>query len=689
MIAIFFLYGLTFFVMGMALAIAGRQDFKIPFVKAIPPLAAFGILHGIHEWIHMFQLIAAQVYGYMPTPLEEAGRHLVLVLSFIMLLWFGLSLPETNQGRRLWWVLALAGSWGASVAAIVLWQRPDVTELLTMADVLARYILGIPSTLLAAWALMLHQRTLRKRDMPQIGRDLLWCAAALFFYGIIGQLFVKESALPPSQWLNSDLFYRWFGIPIELFRGSMAVVLTYTMLRAMAALDLENRRRLESANQRQLATQARALEAVRKVRRECEQLNAEIKSQARELALLLDLSNRLAAPRELNEQLTQVLRQVVHNLPFFDAGMILLTPHGGGMPDVEVQTGFTTNGQDEPEAVYDSVRELAGRSLVSGRAVCRHVDNVVIEFNLESALFGEECWQHPSPTAILALPLVSQAEIIGAMTLARAKTAEHLLTLADLKLLAGIARQLALSIENVRLYRQAQEREKLLGDLLSQVVGAQEAERQRIARDLHDATGQSLSAISLGLRGIENTLAGHESPIHESLTTIQQFATDAIGELRRIIADLRPPQLDDLGLVAALRWYVQSFRQRHAQLEVDLSIEGESIRLPRHTETTLFRIVQEAMTNIAKHADASHVIVDLAIRPGTLTLLIEDNGRGFDLERTWQRQQSGWGILGIRERANLLGAECHIDSAPGKGARVEVRVSLAGYENSYEPALLP
>ena len=398
--------------------------------------------------------------------------------------------------------------------------------------------------------------------------------------------------------------------------------------------------------------------------------------QARELALLLDLSNRVAAPTELDDQLTQVLRQIVHNLPLFDAGLILLISHNGGTANVAALTGFANTNVDVPGARYIPARELADRCLASSMAVCLHLDGVVLQFELESALFGEDCWQYPSPTVMIAMPLFSQTDLIGTMLLARAKGEERILTLADLKLLAGIARQLGLSIENARLYRQAQEREKLLANLLSQVVGTQEAERQRIARDLHDATGQSLTAISLGLRGMENSLAGRDLQLQQSLATIQQFANEAISELRRIISDLRPPQLDDLGLLAALRWYVQSFHLHRADIEVELTIQGDNVRLPRQMETAFFRIVQEAMTNIAKHAQATHVTITVKVEESSITTTVEDNGRGFDVNRTWQRQPSGWGILGIRERAKLLGAECHIESAPGNGTRVQIRAPL-------------
>ena len=278
MIVVFFLYGLVFFVMGMALALASRQESQLHFVKTIRPLAAFGILHGIHEWIYMFQLIALQTSVSTTTPMQEAGRLSVLVVSFIMLLLFGVLLAE-DAAVRLWrfrMVLVLIGVWFAAVGAAKLLLQPDASELIVMADSLARYILGLPGTLLGATAMMLLHRTFREYDMPQFGRDLIWCAAALFFYGIVGQIFVRETALPPSHWLNSELFLHWFGFPIQLFRASMAALLTYNMLRVLRVLDLENRRRLEHASKTQIEAQSRALEAERRINNERELLHQEI-----------------------------------------------------------------------------------------------------------------------------------------------------------------------------------------------------------------------------------------------------------------------------------------------------------------------------------------------------------------------------------------------------------------------------
>jgi two-component system sensor histidine kinase UhpB len=240
----------------------------------------------------------------------------------------------------------------------------------------------------------------------------------------------------------------------------------------------------------------------------------------------------------------------------------------------------------------------------------------------------------------------------------------------------GIAQELGLSIENVRLYQEVQERERILAELLDQVVGAQEAERQRIARELHDATGQSLTAIALGLRGVETVLESNPPVAVEQVRELRSFSTDALGELRQIIADLRPSQLDDLGLVPALQWYVQEFEKRYA-VRTEFVVEGTRSRLPPEYETVLFRITQEALSNVARHADASHASVGLVINQAQVGMTIRDDGRGFDLEKTLRSdRRAGWGLLGIQERTLLLGGRYEIDSKPGRGTYIRVTVPL-------------
>ncbi len=233
--------------------------------------------------------------------------------------------------------------------------------------------------------------------------------------------------------------------------------------------------------------------------------------------------------------------------------------------------------------------------------------------------------------------------------------------------------QLGLSIEHARLSKEAQDREKLLANLLHQVVEAQEAERKRIARELHDASGQSLTALSLGLRGVESLLAKEQNAVAKQVHELGIMSTQALGELRQIIADLRPSHLDDLGLIPALRWYLSKTEERHA-LHTRFEVSGKTMRLPAECETILFRITQEAITNVIKHADASEVLVRLNIELPQIKLSIEDNGKGFSPAQVLNQKPSlsGWGILGMQERVALVGGSVHFDSEPGRGTKISI-----------------
>jgi hypothetical protein len=235
-IVVFFFYGLTFFVMGLALLLASRRQSEFRFAAAIRPLAAFGILHGLHEWYEMYQKYAALTGGYTPQPWEEMVRLATLGASFVALLAFGVALlnpTDTYPRQRYLPLMGMVALWLVGTA-IVAWRFQLATlDLVAVADVLARYSLGIPGALLGTWALMAQQRTFREHNMPQFGRDLVWCAAALFLFGVIGQIFVRPTLLIPTQILNSTLFLQWFGIPVQLFRAVMAAVMTFYMVHAL------------------------------------------------------------------------------------------------------------------------------------------------------------------------------------------------------------------------------------------------------------------------------------------------------------------------------------------------------------------------------------------------------------------------------------------------------------------------
>ena len=225
------------------------------------------------------------------------------------------------------------------------------------------------------------------------------------------------------------------------------------------------------------------------------------------------------------------------------------------------------------------------------------------------------------------------------------------------------------------LYRQLQEREESRGLLLRKVISAQEEERKRIARELHDATSQALTAMAVSLEMVLSTLPSGEP--RKRLEEAERLAMQTVDELHRLILDLRPSVLDDLGLLSAIRWCAD----RHLQplgIAVRCEFSEMDRRLPPQMETAVFRAVQEAVTNIAKHAQAETVLIQCAAQKGMLTVEIEDDGKGFDPSRMGKPADTtgGFGLLGIRERMELLGGTAQIESSPSQGCRILLTVPL-------------
>jgi len=231
---------------------------------------------------------------------------------------------------------------------------------------------------------------------------------------------------------------------------------------------------------------------------------------------------------------------------------------------------------------------------------------------------------------------------------------------------------------------EAQKREQLRGELFRRIVDAQEAERQRIARDLHDETGQALTAIGMGLRGLSTALTNNRSrdQIIKTLRHLETLSADSLHELQRLIADLRPSHLDDLGLPAALRWYAGKVQER-SDLKVKVEIEGDEVLITSALKIAIFRIVQEALNNITKHAQAKDVYIQLKYQPKDVVVSVRDDGVGFDLDmvRMSRARRPSLGLAGMRERAALLGGEVYIQSSPGQGTLVEARLPLQSEES--------
>ncbi len=239
--------------------------------------------------------------------------------------------------------------------------------------------------------------------------------------------------------------------------------------------------------------------------------------------------------------------------------------------------------------------------------------------------------------------------------------------------------------------KESQQREALRGELFRRVVAAQEAERQRMARDLHDETGQALTAIGLGLRGLESRLAQSPKQAAATLHELQSLTAESLKELQRLMADLRPSHLDDLGLSAALRWYAGKMEERYP-LKIKLDISGREQVLDDAAKIASFRIIQEALNNVVRHAEAKSARITLEFADKGMHMSISDDGTGFDLERVQKLRTSGrpsLGLAGMQERAALLGGAVTIQSKPGQGTLIEGFVPYHAEveeENGHTPA---
>jgi signal transduction histidine kinase len=214
--------------------------------------------------------------------------------------------------------------------------------------------------------------------------------------------------------------------------------------------------------------------------------------------------------------------------------------------------------------------------------------------------------------------------------------------------------------------------------LLRQLVNAQEEERRRIARELHDQMGQDLTVLMLGLKALRDAAPG-DSPIHTRVEPLQALATRIGREVRTLALQLRPPALDDLGLVATLANDVEQWSAR-ALVAVDFHTTGlEEQRLPSAIETALYRLAQEALTNVLKHAQATSVSLIIERRTNAVQMIVEDDGVGFDVEvaRRTAHTTHRLGMIGMDERVAQLGGTLTIESSPGSGTTVFVRMPLA------------
>ncbi len=276
-------------------------------------------------------------------------------------------------------------------------------------------------------------------------------------------------------------------------------------------------------------------------------------------------------------------------------------------------------------------------------------------------------------TRILAQPILELVEATRMVSRGDYTHRVHPWANDELGTLAQAFNQMSQDLAQIHELRQ--EREGLQRQLLEKVISTQEEERRRIARELHDSTSQSLTSLLVGLRMLETNC---KDPDQQQISDLRSVATQTLDEVHKLATQLRPNALDDLGLSAALERLTFEWQARH-KVPIDLAITLKDSRLPEGVETALYRIIQETLTNVVRHAHAHSVSILVERRDGSVIAVIEDDGKGFEVCNS--QGEYHLGLLGMRERAELLGGHLTIESNLGHGTSVFVEIPLFTEDN--------
>ncbi|MGE5249739.1 MAG: GAF domain-containing protein [Bacteroidota bacterium] len=315
---------------------------------------------------------------------------------------------------------------------------------------------------------------------------------------------------------------------------------------------------------------------------------------------------------------------------------------------------------------------------------------------------GAESLRREHVTAVMHVPLMNKGQVLGSMCLGThgSGTFDH----EEQRLLTALGNQIAIAVENARLYAEVQHKERVRGELFQKALAAQEEERKRIARELHDEISQSLTALLYEAEaGLESESSGRTRERLENICDLTQHSLDNIHTL---LFDLRPSMLDQLGLIPAVRSLAKSrLEPKGVRVTVQTgpntgasNSTANPGRLSPEIETALFRVMQEAINNIARHAAARNVEIRLELGEDSALANIVDDGIGFDLadlsilavkdrdsrDSLFSNDARGLGIMGMQERIELLGGQLEINSAPGSGTRIHMQVPLQERSRAYD-----
>ena len=382
--------------------------------------------------------------------------------------------------------------------------------------------------------------------------------------------------------------------------------------------------------------------------------NARLYESSREWARQLESLNEITAAMVSEVEPNKLLELVVTRLrELVDARLVAVF-----LPTVDGALELAAaNGEDAAEAIgfrLDVHRSKAGRAFSQGASI--RVDSL-----LDDPEIDPELTRRFSARAGLWVPLLARGKAIGVLMALDRLEYDPRFSDADVRVAETFADRAAVAVDLSQ---------RVARDTVRRIIETQELERRRLARELHDETAQALTSILLGLKRIEDVAESQDA--RAALSALRGAVVAALQDVRRLAVELRPRVLDDLGLVAALERLTSGVSEQSG-MAVELEANLGDARLPEEIETVLYRVIQEALNNVLKHAGAKHVSVVVSRKDGSVTAVVEDDGRGFVKP---QSGDQGVGLLGMGERLALVDGRLTVESREGAGTTVVAEVPL-------------
>ncbi|MFC1945377.1 GAF domain-containing protein [Chloroflexota bacterium] len=396
----------------------------------------------------------------------------------------------------------------------------------------------------------------------------------------------------------------------------------------------------------------------------------QLEQRTKHLASLLSISEVLSHLRDLSNldtTLGSALDQILVMVKA-DCGSIILFDKGKKRLLRRVSRGLLNDNADAlncslGEDVIGDIAKL-GKSVVSA--------NIFDDIAFESSKFRDI----KRLRAFMGIPIMTKESSFGVLVVCSCD--EGVFSVEDLQLLQGAAGQVAVAVENSLLHQEVHDKEEIRGALLRDIFSIQEEERHRIARELHDETSQVVASITANIEAGLGTIPENSKKSRDLLQKARTLSSSILEEIHRIIYELRPTLLDDLGLVAAVRWLVENHLESLGVI-TQFQATGEIRRVGPEMEIMLFRVIQETLYNIAKHAAAKNVKITLSFHKSEISVHIKDDGKGFNVDSVSSSPENtrGLGLLGMKERIDIISGSISINSKPGGGGtEVIIRIPL-------------